>query len=124
MFLLGFFWKKTTSNAALFAMIGGFILSVILKFLPGMINLESLNSVGLAVANAKGIFEIPFLDRMGIVFLLCIVGMYIISIVENNRGITPNSLEIDASMFKTSTGFAIGSLIIIGLLVALYTVFW
>src|SRR5690606_16071561 len=26
MFLLGFFWKKTTSNAALFATIGGFIL--------------------------------------------------------------------------------------------------
>ncbi|MBL7751602.1 MAG: sodium/solute symporter, partial [Chitinophagaceae bacterium] len=37
MFLLGFFWKKATSNAALFATIGGFIFSVILKFLPGMI---------------------------------------------------------------------------------------
>ena len=28
MFILGFFWKKTTSNAALFAIIGGFLLSV------------------------------------------------------------------------------------------------
>lgn len=124
MFLLGFFWKKTTSNAALFAMIGGFILSVLLKFLPGMINLAPLNSVGLAVANAEGVFEIPFLDRMGIVFLLCMTGMYVISKIENNRGVKPNSLEIDATMFKTSTGFAIGSLIIIGLLVALYTMFW
>jgi solute:Na+ symporter, SSS family len=124
MFLLGFFWKKTTSNAALFAMIGGFILSVLLKFLPGVINLETLNSIGLAVANTKGVFEIPFLDRMGIVFILCLIGMYIISIIENKRGIKPNSLEIDASMFKPGTGFAIGSLIIIGLLVALYTMFW
>jgi len=124
MFLLGFFWKKTTSNAALFATIGGFIFSVLLKFLPGMIDLEPLYSVGLAVPNAAGVFEIPFLDRMGIVFLLCIVGMYIISIIENKRGVKPNSLEIDASMFKTSTGFAIGSMIIIGLLVALYTMFW
>jgi SSS family solute:Na+ symporter len=124
MFLLGFFWKKTTSNAALFAMIGGFTLSVVLKFLPGMINLESLYSVGLAVRNPKGVFEIPFLDRMAIVFVLCVAGMYLISIKENRKGVKPNSLEIDATMFKTSTGFAVGSLIIIGLLVALYTMFW
>lgn len=124
MFLLGFFWKKTTSNAALFAMIGGFLLSVILKFLPGMINLEFLHGVGLAVTNASGVFEIPFLDRMAIVFVLCVAGMYLISLVENRKGVKPHSLEIDASMFKTSTGFAIGSLIIIGLLVALYTMFW
>jgi SSS family solute:Na+ symporter len=124
MFLLGFFWKKTTSNAALFAMIGGFILSVILKFLPGMVDLQSLHSVGLAVANAKGVFEIPFLDRMAIVFVLCVLGMYVISTVENRKGVKPHSLEIDTSMFKTSTGFAVGSLIIIGLLIALYTMFW
>jgi SSS family solute:Na+ symporter len=124
MFLLGFFWKKTTSNAALFAMIGGFIFSVILKFLPGIVDLQALNSVGLAVANAKGVFEIPFLDRMAIVFVLCVLGMYVISTVENRKGVTPHSLEIDTSMFKTSTGFAAGALIIIGLLIALYTMYW
>lgn len=124
MFLLGFFWKKTTSNAALFATIGGFIFSVILKFLPGVIDLEPLYQLGLAVANSSGVFEIPFLDRMSIVFVLCVIGMYIISIVEHKRGVQTNGLEIDASMFRTSTGFAIGSLIIIGLLVALYTMFW
>jgi solute:Na+ symporter, SSS family len=124
MFLLGFFWKKTTSSAALFATIGGFVLSVILKFLPDMVNLEALNSIGLAVQNAKGVFEIPFLDRMAIVFVLCVIGMYIISMIENRGGVKPHGLEIDASMFKTSAGFAVGSLIIIGLLVALYTMFW
>ncbi len=123
MFLLGFFWKKTTSNAALFATIGGFIFSVVLKFLPGLIDLEPLYTVGLAVEKA-GVFEIPFLDRMAIVFVLCVIGMYFISIIENRKGVKPNSLEIDASMFKTSAGFAVGSLIIIGLLVALYTMFW
>ena len=123
MFLLGFFWKKTTSNAALFATIGGFIFSVVLKFLPGMIDLEPLYTVGLTVEKA-GVFEIPFLDRMAIVFVLCVIGMYFISIIENQKGVKPNSLEIDASMFKTSAGFAVGSLIIIGLLVALYTMFW
>ncbi|HQQ99338.1 MAG TPA: sodium/solute symporter, partial [Ferruginibacter sp.] len=42
MFILGFFWKKTTSNAALFAIIGGFLLSVLFKFLPGMVDLSFL----------------------------------------------------------------------------------
>ncbi|MBS1655521.1 MAG: sodium/solute symporter [Bacteroidetes bacterium] len=124
MFLLGFFWKKTTSNAALFATIGGFIFSVILKFLPGMMNLEFLHSSGFAVVNANGVFEIPFLDRMAIVFVLCVIGMIIISLFENRRGVTPHGLEIDAKMFRTSTAFAVGSLIIIGLLVALYTAYW
>jgi SSS family solute:Na+ symporter len=31
MFILGFFWKKATSNAALFATIGGFIFSCFFK---------------------------------------------------------------------------------------------
>lgn len=124
MFLLGFFWKKTTSNAALFATIGGFIISVILKFTPGIIDLEPLHAIGFAVVNAKGIFEIPFLDRMAIVFVLCLIGMYIISIIENRRGVKTNGLEIDASMFKTSSGFTVGALIIVGLLVALYSMFW
>jgi SSS family solute:Na+ symporter len=124
MFLMGFFWKNATSNAALFAIIGGFIFSVILKFLPGIVDLESLNSIGFAVANAKGVFEIPFLDRMAIVFVLCIIGMVIISNYENRHGVTPHGLEIDTSMFKTSTSFMVGSLIIIGMLVALYMAFW
>ncbi|HEY2722806.1 MAG TPA: sodium/solute symporter, partial [Chitinophagaceae bacterium] len=124
MFLLGFFWRKTTSNAALFATIGGFIFSLILKFLPNMVNLEPLNAIAFSVPNTKGVFEIPFLDRMGIVFILCIIGMYIISKIETRKGAHPHGLEIDAKMFKTSTGFAVGSLIIIGLLAALYAVYW
>mgnify|MGYP000976190285 CR=1 FL=1 len=124
MFLLGFFWKKTTSNAALFATIGGFIFSVILKFLPGMINLEPLHSIGFAVLNGEGVYEIPFMDRMAIVFILCVAGMYVISLIENRKGLKPHGLEIDSKMFRTSTGFAVGSLIIIGLLIALYAAYW
>lgn len=124
MFLLGLFWKKTTSNAALFAMIFGFIFSILLKYLPGIANIEVLHLMGMSVSNKSGIFEIPFLDRMAIVFVLCVLGMYVISLIDNLKGVKPNSLEIDTSMFKTSNGFAVGSLIIIGLLAALYTMFW
>ena len=124
MFILGFFWKKTTSNAALFATIGGFGLSLLLKFLPGMTDLSWLSEMGFSVQNAEGIFEIPFIDRMGFVFLFCIAGMYIISKVEYKHGIENKGLEIDAGMFKITTGFAVGALLIFGLLVALYTVYW
>jgi len=124
MFILGFFWKKTTSNAALFATIGGFIFSVVLKFLPGWIDLSPLYSIGWAVANASGVYEIPFMDRMVIVFALCILGMYLISIYENKKGVVTKGLEIDSKMFKVSTSFAVGSLIIFALIVALYSAFW
>ena len=123
MFILGFFWKRATSNAALFATIGGFGLSLLLKVLPTWTDLSWLSGVGFSVKNA-GIYEIPFLDRMGIVFVFCIIGMVIISLFENKNGVNPKGLEIDSKMFKTTTGFAVGSLIIIGLLVALYSIYW
>jgi len=123
MFLLGFFWKKTTSNAALFAIISGFIFSVILKFLPGLVDLSFLNPIGFSVPAAGGVYEIPFLDRMAIVFILCVIGMCIISISETRKGAHPHGLEIDAKMFKTSPGFAIGSIIILVLLTVLYTIY-
>ena len=124
MFILGFFWKKTTSNAALFGMIGGFLFSVILKFLPGFVDLSFLYQIGLAVPNPSGIYEIPFIDRMGIVFLICVTGMYYISVSETRKGIKNNALEVDTSMFRVSNSFLVGSLIVTSIIAALYTVFW
>jgi SSS family solute:Na+ symporter len=129
MFLLGFFWKKTTSNAALFATIGGFIMSVILKVLPKFMDLAFLKSTGfssLVLQSDKKtqLYEIPFLDRMAIVFVICLIGMYIISMIENPKGDKANALEVDTKMFKVSNGFLVGALIIGGILTALYTIFW
>lgn len=124
MFILGFFWKKTTSNAALFATIGGFILSIIFKFMPAFVDLSFLNPIGFAVPNADGVFEIPFIDRMGFVFLICVIGMYFISIYETKKGVQTNGLEVDTKMFKMAPSFMVGALIILSVLAALYTVFW
>ena len=123
MFILGFFWKKTTSNAALFAMIGGFIFALFFKFLPDMMDLSFLASSGFSTL-VKGVYIIPFLDRMAIIFLLCIAGMVIISKIENKKGVKPNGLEVDKSMFKVDTSFAVGALIVCGILLALYSLFW
>jgi SSS family solute:Na+ symporter len=124
MFILGFFWKKTTSNAALFATLGGFGLSVLFKFLPGWVDLSFLAPMGFSKANAEGVFEIPFIDRMGFVFILCVIFMYIISMIENAQGKKTNGLDIEPRMFRTNPGFTVGALIICGLLVALYTIYW
>lgn len=124
MFLLGFFWKKTTSNAALFATIGGFIFSVFFKFLPGIIDLSFLSPAGFAVPNSTGVYEIPFIDRMGIVFLMCVTGMIIISTIDNRYGVKANGLEVDKKMFRVNPAFAAGALLICGILTALYSLFW
>jgi solute:Na+ symporter, SSS family len=128
MFILGFFWKKTSSNAALFATIGGFVLSVIFKFLPQLMNLEFLSQYGFATLieqkDKTMAFEIPFLDRMGFVFVLCVFMMVVISLRDEKRGVVAKGLEVDTKMFKVSNSFAVGTLIILGLLVALYAIFW
>lgn len=125
MFILGFFWKKTTSNAALFATIGGFILSVLFKFLPHIADLSFLSSTGFSVLNkASGLYEIPFLDRMGFVFVICIMGMLIISLIDQRNGVVSKGLEVNRTMFKPHTGFVIGALLIILLTTALYMIYW
>jgi SSS family solute:Na+ symporter len=124
MFILGFFWKKTTSNAALFATIGGLAFAIVFKFLPYWTDLSFLQHYGFSQLNGDGVYEIPFLDRMGFVFVICMVGMYIISMIENSKGLRTNGLEVDVNMFKTNRGFAIGAIAIAVILTFLYTVFW
>jgi len=130
MFIMGFFWKRTTSNAALFATLGGFACSCLLEFLPRWTDLSALAAFGFTKLNEAGVYEIPFLDRMEIVFLFCVIGMILISLmgqrpaVPGGRSPAGAALVIDTSLFKTSNGFLAGALIVYGVLVALYIVFW
>lgn len=109
-FLMGFFWKRTTSKAALAAALLTIPLSTVLKFLPAWTN---------------GAFpDYPFLDRMTIVFVFLIVLMIIMTLLDKRSKDQQRVIEIDKSMFRSSPGFIVGSVIITGILVALYTVFW
>jgi SSS family solute:Na+ symporter len=103
-FLLGMFWKRTNSAGALFAIIGGFIISLIMK-----------NNWIIDCS------QIPFLDQMGIVFLIIVAVMILLAYIlpDEKKG-----LEIDSSMFKTSKEFAVGAGIVILILVCLYSYFW
>jgi len=109
-FLLGFFWKRTTATAALTSAILTIPLSTVLKFLPGWTN---------------GFFpDLPFMDRMTLVFIILMLLMILISLASPNNKQNPGALSIDTKMFHCSPGFIVGSTIIIGILVALYTVFY
>lgn len=109
-FLLGFFWKRTTANAAMVGALLTIPLSTVLKFLP--------------VWTSGWFPDFPFLDRMSITFVSIIVMMVIISLVKPETKPPKHPMEVDVKMFKVSPGFIFTSLIIIGILVALYTVFW
>lgn len=109
-FLLGFFWKRTTSAAALASAILTIPLSTFLKFLPVWSN---------------GWWpDLPFMDRMTLVFLILVVLMVVMSLADRNSKNNPRVIEIDPKMFKTAPVFIVGSVIIVGILVALYTVFY
>ncbi len=109
-FLLGFFWKRANANAAIAAALLTIPLSTVLKFLPVWTN---------------GAFpDFAFLDRMSIVFITSVLLMIVISLADPATKNNPKGLEIDVKSFRTSPGFVVGSIIIIGILSALYTVFW
>ena len=126
MFILGFFWKRTSSNAAMFATVGGFALSVLFKFLPRFVDLQFLAASGFSYPikqdDGSILYEIPFLDRMGFVFLIAIVGMVLISNADCNK--QKRGLEVDSVMFKVDNAFALGAGIVVAILTALYAYFW
>jgi solute:Na+ symporter, SSS family len=105
-FIMGFFWKRTNSAGAFFAIVGGFLIALSMhnNWLPG-----------------ADWSTVPFLDRMGWVFVICVAVMFVLSLVlpDEKKG-----LEIDAKMFKTTTGFAVGAGIVILTIICLYTYFW
>jgi len=109
-FLLGMFWKRTTAAAALAGAALTIPISTVLKFLPVWTN---------------GSFpDYPFLDRMSITFVSTVIIMVAMSLVNPKKETDKHGIVVDTSMFRITTGFAIGSVIIMGILLALYTVFW
>ncbi|MFM9075235.1 MAG: sodium transporter, partial [Bacteroidota bacterium] len=68
--------------------------------------------------------DYPFLDRMSIVFLTLMSVMIALSLWRPQREAEGNVMEIDTDWFRCNNVFIAGSVLIVGILVALYTVFW
>jgi len=127
-FLLGMFWKRTSSAAALTAASLTIPLSVVLKYITKIWNLHFLASSGFSspVVQTEGniVYEIPFLDRMFIVFVVLSALMTVISLLDPKSKNAKRIIDVDASMFRTSPAFIAISIVIVGILAALYTAFW
>jgi SSS family solute:Na+ symporter len=87
------------------------------------VDLSGLASIGFAVQNAEGVFEIPFLDRMMIVFLGVVAGMVAISLIWPRRETHPEE-RVEAAMFRVNPGFIAGSAVILAILAFVYWIWY
>lgn len=101
-FLLGMFWKRASGFSALVA---------------------ALATLPLGLGFNEWMPEIPFLHRMGYVFSILVALMVIISIFRpRQKG--EGEVIVEKEMFGMSNGFLVGAVLVLGVLAALYTIFW
>ena len=101
-FLLGLFWKRANEAGAFAAAVASVLLSAIFKYAwPSL----------------------PFMDRMGVVFLASAAFAIVISLVTPGR---PDADTIDTVnvRYATRMGFNVGALGVLLILVALYGSYW
>jgi SSS family solute:Na+ symporter len=101
-FLLGMFWERCTVRGALVAAIASAVLSLVLK-----ISWPAL----------------PFMDRVGLVFVACFGIAVVLSLLEPRRDPT---LKVDLKQidYSTSRGFNCAALAITAILIGLYATWW
>jgi SSS family solute:Na+ symporter len=112
-FLLGLFWKRANEAGAIVAAVTSVGLSAIMKYtLPAAAFPPAVNE-----------YLTPFINRMGVVFIVSLVLAVIVSLATPQR---PGTDTIDTTdvRYKTSTGFNIGALGVILILIALYATWW
>jgi solute:Na+ symporter, SSS family len=103
-FLAGLFWKKATTQAALIVA----ILTIPLSLLFDLI-----------------FPEMPFMNRVGYCFLILSGFLVIWTLIQNRKGLpSGKGIEIEKRLFKSDPIFNVSALIILGILAALYAIFW
>ncbi|AVQ04537.1 sodium transporter [Caulobacter segnis] len=105
-FILGMFWKKATTAGALTAAIGSAVLSAVFWWLQ-----------------EKGIYAMPFMNRVGVVFLLSLAGAVLVSLAAPQKKVV-SVVTLEGVSYKTSTGFNIAGVGVVLILIALYATWW
>jgi SSS family solute:Na+ symporter len=122
-FLLGFFWKKATSKAAITGIIVGVILSIVFdKFIVGLAGNETI--LYTAYSNGHGGFEIPYLIQMGLVFAFTMITIVLVSLLDKSGQKHENDLIEDGTKYKLTNANLAMVIIVLGLVAAMYIRFW
>lgn len=102
-FLMGLFWKKTTTEGAIYGVLSSIVIALLLK----------LPALGL-----------PFLNQMYYTLILTIVVIVGVSLTTNSHGEDPKAIHTTSKTFKTPPAFNVGAYIILVIVAVLYAVFW
>ena len=101
-FLLGLFWKRANEAGALSAAAASVLLSWLFKLL---------------------LPALPFMDRMGLVFLVALALAVAVSLVTRARG-DADTIETADVSYATRASFNVGAVAVVLILVALYATWW
>lgn len=102
-FMMGLFWKKTNTRAAITGVLLSIPVALLLKVLP---------------------IEMPFLDQMFYTFLITLVVIMLVSLVTSDYDEDPKSIPLPRKLFITDRGFNAAAYAVMLILVVLYAVFW
>ncbi|MEY4239722.1 MAG: Sodium/glucose cotransporter, partial [Pseudomonadota bacterium] len=101
-FLLGLFWKKASEAGAIGAAAASVILSYLFKvYLP----------------------DVPFMDRMGIVFLAALALAVVLSFAMPAAA-NADRISTEGVTYKTNGSFNFAAVAVVAILVALYATWW
>jgi SSS family solute:Na+ symporter len=112
LFALGMFWKRATALSAFCAAIGSAVFSFMFKF-------DWTSRLGLE----WHLDQIPFMNRVGYVFLLCVAVMVIVSLAQGGK-VHPKAVDHEQISFQTSKRYNIAAGIIAIILIGLYWYWW
>ncbi len=102
-FLMGLFWKKSTSRAAIIGVITSILVAMLLK-LP--------------------VVDLPWMDQMFYTLIITMVIIAGVSMTNSKDVDDPKGIPLTAETFKTGSVFNISAYAIITILALLYAVFW
>ncbi len=102
-FIMGLFWKKTTTKGAIYGVLSSIVIALLLK-IPAL--------------------QLPFLDQMYYTLILTIVIIAGVSLTTNQYDEDPKAIHTTAETFKTGPSFNIGAYAILIITAVLYAIFW
>ena len=102
-FIMGLFWKKTSTRGAIIGVLGSIPVALLLKLLP---------------------IQMPFMDQMFYTCLITIAIIMGVSLTTGDGDDNPKGIPLFKETFETPRSFNIGAIIIIATTAFLYWFFW